>query len=112
MSDDLKYRDDTFLMPFPCFAVESSNGRGFVYQDYDKGKAVVLLTDDDLAQRYRAQHKLTGQPIQLNNTVELLAFLEQMPTAIGFVTLDPGDSRPNVLTLEHAKELLRRQSGL
>lgn len=112
MPDQFQYRDDEFMLVFPCFAIESSNGKGFVYFPYDKGNAVAVFSDEDLVERYRAAHNLPGKPIRFDDAIEFLPFFEQLPPAITLLSIDPGDSRPNVITLDHAKELVLRHKGL
>jgi hypothetical protein len=46
--------DPGFVLTFPCFAIESRNGRGGVVLNFSDGMtALALFTDEDVVERCR-----------------------------------------------------------
>jgi hypothetical protein len=92
MSEEiLQPNPNAVAIVFPCFIVQSSNGQGFVFQDIEDGdKAVCILTDEDLLERYLSDIGLIGRRAsRFDRAVDLLENLENIPPAITHVIVDP-----------------------
>ena len=79
-----------FYVPFPCYAVALEHGEGFATEPADDGtEALVILTDDDLLERFLT--RAGGKPFAAKLTYpELLAkMLRRLPPTITHVTFDP-----------------------
>jgi hypothetical protein len=83
-------------LKFPCFAVANENGR----------RRVVLVTGEDLLDRYREQHDLKDEAVRFNNPSQLVRYLEMRSPPMKFVVCDPIDGG-DVAT--HEVETLLRQ---
>jgi hypothetical protein len=83
---------DGFLVSFPCYCVESMSGEGGAFERVRPGVyALVVLTDDDLLDRYMHERNLVGHPIlQIDSADALVELLDRLPPAVGLVTFDPG----------------------
>lgn len=79
-----------FHVHFPCYAVVLADGEGFATETAPDGsEALVLLTDDDLAERYLGD--ADGPfPVTLSGPGLLATLLGRLPPSIGHVTFDPG----------------------
>ena len=81
-----------FVLVFPCYAIESESCSGPFVRRFDDGRiAIILLTDDDLLERYRRQHGLHGATIQFDDEPQLVLYLDDMPTNITHIIIDPGE---------------------
>lgn len=82
-------------VPFPCYAVALAAGRGFATEPADDGTAaVVILTDDDLADRYAGRVEAAGPfPVELTGPDRLARLLRRLPPAVTHVTFDPEPRR-------------------
>lgn len=91
MNDEiLEPKENAIVVTFPCFILQSSNGKGFVCHEYDSTRAVVLCTDDHILEQYRQDIDLVERPAyQLNTASELLDCLADMPPELTHVLLDP-----------------------
>lgn len=78
-------------VPFPCYAVALAAGRGVATEAADDGTAaVVILTDDDLADRYAERVEAAGPvPVELSTPDRLARLLRRLPPAVTHVTFDP-----------------------
>ena len=83
---------DGFLVSFPCFCVESQNRSGGAVERVREGVfALVVLTDEDLLDRYLAEKGLVGHPVRtIGSAEELVGLLDRLPPEVGLVTFDPG----------------------
>jgi hypothetical protein len=92
MPDDIFEVDPRALVvTFPCFILTSGVPPGFFCHEIDDGgKAVAILTDDDLLDRYRREMGLDDRPaLQFDSAAELLSRLRKLPEAITHVVVDP-----------------------
>jgi hypothetical protein len=79
-----------FHVSFPCYVVLRPDGRGFAAEPADDGtQALVLLTDDDLAERHRAARGDDAFPVAVATPELLAALLARLPAAVTHVTFDP-----------------------
>ena len=80
-----------FCLHFPCYALRQGSGAGFAIEPASDGTAaVVLLTDEDLVERYHRERGLAKHlPVILSGAGSLARFLRQLPPAVTHVTFDP-----------------------
>jgi hypothetical protein len=80
-----------FCLHFPCYALRPPSGAGFAVEPASDGtRAVVLLTDDDLVERYHRERNLNRHlPVILADARSLARFLRKLPPAVTHVTFDP-----------------------
>ena len=80
-----------FCLHFPCYALRGPSGTGFAVEPASDGtRAVVLLTDDDLVDRYHKDRDLERHlPVILADAESLARFLRRLPPAVTHVTFDP-----------------------
>ena len=80
-----------FCLHFPCYALRRPDGPGYADESASDGtRAVVLLTDDDLVERYQRGHGLEDHhPMILADVGSLNRFLRKQPHAVTHVTFDP-----------------------
>ena len=108
-----KKSDFQYMIMFPCYTLASQSGQGVVIQPMDDGHiAIVLLTDEDLLQRYREANNLQGATITFNNAFELLAFCDDLPQNVTHVTIDPKSTLGWCPSLADIMQQLMRQYGI
>jgi hypothetical protein len=80
-----------FCLHFPCYALRSPGGKGFADEPASDGtRAVVLLTDEDLVERYHRDRGLEKHlPVVVADVGSLARFLRRVPPAVTHVTFDP-----------------------
>ena len=79
-----------FYVHFPCYALLSEDGRGFLAETAADGStALVLLTDDDLIRRYRDARKTVGVAVPVADAKQLRRVLKALPGHVSHVTFDP-----------------------
>ena len=80
-----------FCLHFPCYALRSPDGPGFADEPASDGtRAVVLLTDLDLVERYHLGRGMEKHlPVVLADVRSLGRFLRRQPPAVTHVTFDP-----------------------
>ena len=79
-----------YYVPFPCYAVVLPGGGGFATEPAEDGtEALVLLTDEDLADRHLAVRTDDAFPATLGTPELLSALLGRLPPSITHVTFDP-----------------------
>lgn len=80
-----------FHVPFPCHAVLLSGGDGFATEPAEDGtESLVLLTDDDLVERYLIDcPDRRAFPVALAEPPLLARLLRRLPPSITHVTFDP-----------------------
>lgn len=79
-----------FYVHFPCYAVLSEDGRGFLAESaVDGSTALVLLTDDDLIRRYRESRGTMGVAVPVADAKQLRRVLKALPRHVTHVTFDP-----------------------
>ncbi|MGA2067442.1 MAG: hypothetical protein ABSG86_20900 [Thermoguttaceae bacterium] len=112
MSDDTA--SSQFMVMFPCYTIASRSGQGVVTQPTEDGdQSVVLLTDEDLLQRYREEHALPGATITFNNAVELLFFFRTaLANNATHVTIDPKETSGWFPPLADVIQQVMRQYGI
>src|SRR5207253_2696083 len=79
-----------FYVHFPCHALLSEDGRGFLAETAADGStALVLLTDDDLIRRYRDARATVGVAVPVADARQLRRVLKAVPAHVTHVTFDP-----------------------
>ncbi len=80
-----------FCLHFPCYALRDPRGAGYADESASDGtRAVVLLTDEDLVERYHRDRRLERHlPVVLADVGSLARFLRRQPPAVTHVTFDP-----------------------
>lgn len=80
-----------FHVPFPCHAVLLSGGDGFATEGAEDGtESLVLLTDDDLVERYLIDSPdPRAFPVSITEPPLLAKLLRRLPPSITHVTFDP-----------------------
>jgi hypothetical protein len=80
-----------FCLHFPCYALRVPGAAGYAVESASDGtRAVVLLTDQDLVERYHAEKGLERHlPVILADAGSLARFLRRLPPAVTHVTFDP-----------------------
>jgi hypothetical protein len=79
-----------YHVPFPCYAVVLPGGGGFATEPAADGtEALILLTDEDLADRHLAARDDAAFPATLGTPELLSALLGRLPPSITHVTFDP-----------------------
>ncbi len=83
--------DGGFTPSFPCFCISSDNEKGGSFESAGPGQlALILLTDDDLLDRYVLEKEYLGNAVQtIDSPAELLTMLDRLPPQVGLVTFDP-----------------------
>lgn len=86
---DLLYSD--YCVPFPCYALLGGGGRGYITEVAPDGsKSLVLLTDEDLMQRYQTKRPVGPTiPVALEHPRSLASLVDTLPAEITHVTFDP-----------------------
>lgn len=85
---DRLYTD--FHVHFPCYAVVLEHGEGFATEPADDGtESLVVLTDDDLVERFLARSEGRPFPVKLDNPDLMAKLLARLPPSITHVTFDP-----------------------
>lgn len=79
------------IVTYPCFILTSGTVPGFICHEVaGGGKAVTILTDEDLLDRYRWELGLHDRPaLQFDSPAELLRTLRKFPADITHVVVDP-----------------------
>jgi hypothetical protein len=107
--DDL-VEDDRFVLTFPCFTIMNTNGKGGVVLPQDDGNiACIILTDEDLLQRFREEHGLHGSPLRFEHYGQLFLFLRTLPPSVTLIAFDPGKAAATVYPVERLKRFLRNK---
>lgn len=79
-----------FYVHFPCYALLSEDGRGFLAEAVGDGTAaLILLTDDDMIRRYRESRGTVGVPVRVGDARHLRRVLKAVPAGLTHVTFDP-----------------------
>lgn len=79
-----------FHVPFPCYAVLLPDGQGFAAEPaLDGTESLILLTDEDLAERYLDREGGKPFPVKLSDPDLLAKLLRRLPPSITHVTFDP-----------------------
>lgn len=104
--------DPGFVLMFPCFVIESTNGKGGVVMDTEGSNiALLVLTDADVADRFCQAHGYSGnRRIRFDGAADLLAYLEILPPQITQVAYDSVKARQPVERLR--QNLMERLVGL
>jgi hypothetical protein len=99
---------DGFLVTFPCYCVEALNGKGGAFERVQKGLySLVVLTDEDLLERYLENRGLVGHPVlTIESAGELVELLDRLPHPVGLVTFDPGPGVNRYWPVADARESL------
>jgi hypothetical protein len=71
--------------------------------------ALVLLTDDDLLQRYRREHGFVGPTIRFENAPQLTLYLNSIPQNITHITIDPSTESTFTASIADLTQKLRSQ---
>lgn len=88
-----------YLLVFPCFAIMSSDCRGGVILELTDGTAAaVLLSDEDLLDRYRIEHKLVGPTVRFDHAGQLALYLNMTPQRLSCVAIDPSPAEPTIVS--------------
>jgi hypothetical protein len=114
--DEMLLRSDQFMVNWPCFAMMAEDCKGPFVQPISAngspGLALVILTDEDLLRKFRADGGHVSPTIRFELAGQLLFYLEALPEAIGFVWLDPSASKPNVVSVgDVMRSLIRHIEG-
>ena len=97
---------EEFELVFPCFAI---NEKGPIVRQFDDGRvALVILTDNDLLERYRQDNNLAGETIQFDNERQLVQYLMKVPNAIAYITVDPAQSTFTISIADFIGTILSR----
>src|SRR5688500_1926492 len=77
-----------FCLHFPCYALRCPGGKGFADEAAsDETRAVVLLTDEDLVERFHRDRGLAKHlPVVVADAGSLARFLRKLPPAVTHVT--------------------------
>ena len=80
-----------FCLHFPCYALRDPGGATFAVEPASDGtRAVVLLTDEDLVERYHEDKGLERHlPVVLADAGSLARLLRKLPRGVTHVTFDP-----------------------
>jgi hypothetical protein len=82
-----------FLMVFPAYAIRDRNDFHYIATPSESTPAIVILTDDDLLDRYRADHGLIGAGVPFYSAPELALFLDLLPRHVTRIAIDPGTKK-------------------
>jgi hypothetical protein len=82
-----------FCLHFPCYALRRPDGKRYADESASDGsRAVVLLTDEDLVERYSRDRELAKHlTVVLADVGSLARFLRRLPPDVTHVTFDPSD---------------------
>lgn len=91
MTNDFEVDPKVLIVTYPCFILTSGIAPGFICHEITGGgKAVTILTDEDLLDRYRWDLGLHDRPaLQFDSPAELLRVLRKFPSDVTHVVVDP-----------------------
>jgi hypothetical protein len=78
-----------FVPTFPCFGLFAEDCRGPYLVKSASGIALLLLTDDDLLDRFRNENGAVGPVIRIDSAPQLILFLDSLPQNVTHVAFDP-----------------------
>lgn len=90
------------VLCYPCYILQSKNGRGFIYSDLEdgSGKVVAILTDEDTMDRYRHERGWVDRgALRFDDAKQLLMKVCDIPAAITHIVIDPCGNPHRGLTL-------------
>lgn len=98
-----------FAPTYPCFGLFDDDCRGpYLVSTGSGSSALLILTDDDLLERFRKQTGSVGPAIRFDNAAQLVLFLDSLPNTVTYIAFDPSVSAKaiTVAATELYKKLL------
>ncbi len=94
-----------FLPAYPCFSIFADACSGPVLSDTEKGKALLVLTNEALLEKYREEGGINGPTIRFDSARQLVCYLDVLPSNVIYVAFDPNGNGDVELAGELRKKL-------
>jgi hypothetical protein len=95
-----------FMPSFPCYAIFADDCLGPYLLDATSKRTMLVLTDRDLLQQFRATGGSAGPTIEFDSAMQLALYISALPGAVTHIAFDPTGTGSAVIV--EAKELYQR----